>query len=295
MRNGVQLLSRFLPALALLALLSCRSHAGDDIEPVPENVSVVQRLSGFYQPSGWVVSLRDDVGVNQGDSLLFSGLALYALDCQSGSAVADAIAGMLASQNGGLYRHPSMAGQPASFDGAIGMYRGIAKRIRDCSEADRWRPLLALHKTNQDSFTYFPEPLDYVRDLLFSKVGLVGVPSAARAALLSLALADWVEAVKASKTVGFRAHLALLTMQTCDELGVPVQGFLKDNLCSASDGMGLLTFDHWCGRSGLDAWINGFQYDVYQYKHQRAVWEGPDAHGDSEPAIDYLVGEADAQ
>lgn len=36
--------------------------------------------------------------------------------------------------------------------------------------------------------------------------------------------------------------------------------------------------EHFCGRPGLQAWIDAFSFNTWEYAHQRSpVWETPDA------------------
>lgn len=200
---------------------------------------------------------------------------------------------MLQTQEGAVYRHPSLKGQTASLDGLLTMYRGIGKRVTKCDEATRWTPVMAMHRDSAAARALVPAPFDFVRDTLLYQLGLVGKPSGDREAVLALAMADWVEAVKTSRSAGFRVHLALVSLQTVGELGRPVSAFDRRDVCAASAGVGIATFEQWCGRPGLSAALQDFHLNEWQYHWQRAAWEAPDGAGDEQPGIDYLVGTAD--
>ncbi len=241
---------------------------------------VVARLSQFID-KGFVVSLRGGSACNKGDSLLFSGLSLYALDKEEGEPIAKAFEKMLTDLNGGTYRHPDLA-EETSLDGLIGMYRGIAKRIRHCDEEKRWLPLLKNHKPS------LPREFDVVRSALMGEsVNLDTIED-----LVSNA-ANWTDRCRTSNLSAYRVHLYLLALQTLTELGIhaEISAFSK-----ATDGLQMATVDHFCGRQGLLDFVAHFEYNKWQYKHQRCpLWEVPDGLGDEHPAIDYLVAYADGR
>ncbi len=295
-----------LPIMAL-AMFACGKAKP---EPKPEPATPTQvvtfdmaadRLARFYD-AGFVVT-RDAAGtaLNQGDALIWTGEAVYALDCARGAAPAAALAQMVTDTGGAIYRHPSLPAN-VSLDGAIGFYRGVAKRALVCGDAATWAPLIAEHVAymadhggllNAGDVAGLPAGFTYLRDKLAWRLGVGDEPSAAAQAKMETAAAAWAVADIAAKAACYRSHLALNTFQIIEELGGTVSPAARNTFCAATKTANLATSDHWCGRDGLDQWLTAFKWNVYQYAHQRCPgWESPDAKGE-EPAVDELVGWAD--
>jgi hypothetical protein len=86
----------------------------------------------------------------------------------------------------------------------------------------------------------------------------------------------------------------LNTFQIVEELGGKISSESRNVFCAATKGAGLPTTDSWCGRGGLDTWLDSFVYNTWQYRHQRCPgWEVADGAGDDQPAVDELVGWTD--
>lgn len=245
---------------------------------------LVERLPQFYDQGGWVVSRGGNT--NQGDSLLFTGLAAYALPCDAGAAPAQAIADMLAT--GHVVRYPGLT-DPPSFDSFLGMYRGITARVMRCGEAERWKPLLAGAKLDG-----LPVGFDFVRASLLHKLGLAGDPGTPWELRMEADAAEFALAPVVAHQACFRVNLALLALQTTEELGGKVSAPGRALFCANTRGARIETVEHYCGRSSLDEYLDGFRENVWIYQHQRCPgWETPDANGDQEPGLDYLVGYLD--
>lgn len=298
---------------ALLALAACTkakpqpAPVDPDAEVVGEWESTAGRLPHFLQ-DGFVVSIRGgDTPVNQGDSLLWTGIAMSSVSCAMGEPMAAAAAKMVADLHGGLYRHPSLPGA-ISLDGALGFWRGVTHRIVACHEKDRWRPLLALHQAaglrlNPAADVRIPAPFDVVKDQVLHLVDLGGAPDPSRVRVLEDAVVGWAAAVEARSHVPrkqdrgscYPVHLGLVALQTIEAAGGSISGPGRDAFCQATAGLDMPTTDHWCGRGDLVGWAKGFQHNVWQYRHQRCPsWETPDGGGDEQPGVDFLRALADA-
>lgn len=251
---------------------------------------VVARLPDFLD-KGFVVSKQDGTSQHQGDSLLFSGLALYALDCTSGQPIADAFMKMLKDLDGGVYRHPDLPEKEPSLDGLLGMYRGIIKRI-GCDGVEPWAAVMKNHTARMAAS--LPAEFNLVADTLAYKLGLSGIPDQRRAKNLALEVATWAFLVKTSKTACYRVHLGLLSLQALDDMGMGVGDESRGHFAESTKGLGMPTTDHFSGRDGLKEWLENFQYNEWQFRHQRCgLWEIPDGASMDHPAVDYLVGYAD--
>jgi hypothetical protein len=294
-------------ALPLILMLAACSKAKPEPSTEPATsaqditfAEVEARLPTFVQ-QGFVHSLAGKTPINQRDGLFFTGLAVYGADCATGAPLAAAINMMLTSTGGAVYRDPSLPTQ-SILDGALAMYRAIAKRAVDCGETAAWAPLIAKHvaymaahgETLNVDGSQLSGGFDYVRDLLAYKLGAGPPPAAARQLVLEdLVVTTWTEADIAAKAACYRTHLALVTLQTIEELGGTVTQTARDGFCSATDGVGLPTADRWCGRSDLAVWMGAFSYNVWQYQFQRCTkWESQDGAADGatgQPGVDYLV------
>lgn len=255
----------------------------------------VAKLPAFLK-GGFVVS-RWDSGApeHEGDALLWTGLALGALPCESEEAktLSVALRAMFADKDGGIYRHPDLADKPASLDGAIGLWWGLAERITRCGEADYWRDVIGNHlRWVKDDGAVVPPYFDYVPELLCLESGWCG-QEPARQALIGLqrAAVAWALAVKAKEAACYRVHLSFLSLDTVEKLGTRLDPAWRDAFCAATADMGLPTTDNFCGRGGLAAWVDNFEADKWEFRHQRCgAWEEPDGKpGLHTPGVDLLV------
>ena len=244
---------------------------------------VVDRLPQF-EDNGWVVSRGQNT--NEGDSMLFSGLALYSLPCDKGEPIAAAFEAQL--KTGHMVRYPGNT-DAVSFDGWVGFYRGVAKRMARCGEVPRWAPLLKSAQLDT-----LPVQFDYLRKKVLAFAGDGSAPLGIDKDAMITEAAAFARAPIQAKQGCFRVNLALSSLQTIEMLGDSVGGAGRVLFCDAVKGGGIETAEHFCGRSDLMNYLDTFQYDVYIFKHQRCpAWEGPDANGDHEPAVDYLVAYGD--
>ncbi len=299
--------------LIFLSLLFGCSKAKPEPDPLPSAMTIDQRFdeaqsrvqSGFLE-GGWVVSHNADGSLeHQGDSLIWTGLWLGAATCASGDASEQALLGMITSSGGQLIRFDPLpeeykGGREVSFDGAIGLYNGVSDRVKRCPGSKAaWHDAIQLHhdfveandgKLNASADSRVVPEFNYVLDRLLDSLSDGGDSHADRGRLdrLTVEAAGWVGVVNATHEAGFRAHLVLLTFQTLENVGEDV-GKARDAVCAVSKGMDLKTLDQWCGRGDLVGWIDGFQFNVWEYRHQRAAWETPDGKGYQTPGIDILV------
>lgn len=272
----------WLPIVALV-VVGCgkKQRAAPEGLPPFTYGEAADRAISFQDKSGFVVTHGSDgQDKNQGDSLIFTGLLLSSLDCGRGEPARDALLAM----PGKLWRHPSIPDQEVSLDGALGLYLGVAYRIKKCGEGNLWAPFLARHR--DAAAPSLPPFFDYVRDRLFQEAGIAGAPEDKRKALEE-EMGAWAFGVKLSKSACYRMNLALMALQTLELLGDNVGG---GSFCANTKGMDLPTVDQWCGREGAADYLASYQENQWQYRHQRCpAWEDPDGDGDDQPGIDYLV------
>lgn len=281
--------------LVCAVFLSCGKPAPSAIEPVDPPADVeqkfweaVKRFDDIVEDEGWTVS-RDSAGAPQdvGDSLIFSGVAMHALPCEHPSPL------FRAFPDGELYRHPSLRGEPASLDGALGYMFGVAAKITRCGQSAVWQePAGKVVEWLSDAGdSLLPKEFGYVKDALAHFLGRRGSPSPDRKAFLEAEVASWAQATVSSKSACYRVHLGWLTLRTLEMLDDGPSDAGKNAFCAAASGAEIPVIENWCGRKNLLEWLNSYQSDVWAYRHQRcAGWEQPDGHGWRQPGVDYLLG-----
>lgn len=260
-------------------------------EVIDEWKTASDRLAAFA-PDGFVISLKEGVPQHQGDSLIFTGIALASVPCASGDAMEHALVDMLKTKNGALYRHPTIPND-VSLDGALGFYLGVAHRLTHCGALASWKDALRLHSqlAGLSPAVSLDEPWRVVKDEVLHAAGIGGEPSQAQVDALTDLVGDWAEVVKLSRAACYRVHIGFLAMQTLEVLGRQVP---RDKFCAASAGTDLPVVDHYCGRDGLKAWLDGFKPNLWEYRHQRCpAWESADGNDMDHPEVDYLKGLVD--
>ncbi len=291
-----------------LALLACsRAPAkAPEVVSVPEEIrqryeEATDRLVDEFLDYDRVVSRRDDGSAEHiGDSLIWSGIALYALPCEKGAAIERQLISEIESLNGGVMRHPAQP-DSASLDGALGLYYGVADRVYRCpGSRELWAPVIRKHlefvndndrRLNPKSGGKLEPYFEYVLHLLAHRLGVRGKPVDGIRNVLALEVAEWARVVVMSKSACFRVHLGLLTLLTLDRLGEGAPGHIKKIYCRATAPADSPAVDQYCGRKDIKQWIEAYQPDQWEYRHQRcAAWESPDGRvGLRTPGLDYLV------
>lgn len=288
--------------LALLCASGCGPHKEKPRDDPPMDVSVKYASTAgrleTLDDGGWVVSRTPD-GVMQhtGDSLIWTGLSLYALPCDALVSQVSALKTMIDQTGGQLYRHPTLKDQ-VSADGALGLYKGLASVRERCPDSWGWlSPSFALHHSqlatgylNDVAKVKLPQEWAYIEQRLAWKVGIATEPSAVGLLNLEASMAAWAESVKATHGACWRVHLAWLALSTAEDLGAVISTPGRAAFCAATAGMALPSVDHWCGRGDLKTWVKDFQYNRYEYSLQRCpAYEMPDGNGMETPALDLLV------
>ncbi len=291
----------------LLFFVSCGNAEDEDspeepATPIEEIYSdASQRLMDNFLEMNRVVSRdKDKRPQNEGDSLLFSGISLYALPCSMSERIEKQLVSEILERDGALMRHPTLSRDDASLDSALGLYYGISERIKRCPGAsDSWKEAIKKHiefvtshdlKLNPKSDSKLEKYFDYVLFLLGSKLGVKTKPTDDVKLLLGIEIGLWAKACVVSKKSCFRVHLGLLSLKTIENLGENIPDPIKIEFCKITEGIDMPTVDHYCKRGDLKAWIENFEYNQWEYRHQRCgQWEKPDANGFETPALDYLV------
>jgi len=257
----------------------------------------LDRLEAGFLDRGWVISReRDGTPTHTGDSLIWSGMLLAAVPCDRGVKTEAALIEMITDLGGALVRYIPTVGKVrgASLDGALGLYRGIAHRIKCPGKADLWREAVRLHseyvRTKRDlhpTGATVPPGFTYVLERLARELGAGGSPDSDDLGLLRPALAVWAKSTVDMRKPCYRVHLGLLVHQALDDLGVSPQ---HEHFCIAAKGGGMPLVDHFCGQpEPLLTWIEKFEYDRAEYFLQRCSFESEHTDGVLTPGLDLIV------
>jgi len=65
----------------------------------------------------------------------------------------------------------------------------------------------------------------------------------------------------------------------------------RASFCGAAKAADMPTVDHWCSHKDIGEYIDSFEYNQWEYRHQRSgAWETPDGkEGLETPGLDLLV------
>ncbi len=269
--------------ILLFCLAACakdKAPAEPRQEPVQNGYEeVASRLMPMLD-NGWVVSRFAGEPRDQGDSLIFTGIAMGALDCTRGAIPEAALVKMLREKNGGVYRHPSIP-DDYSLDGLLGFWWGISRRTGRCPETrELWASLLPQHQGAISVEPFFGVALQTV----MADLGVSGAPTVGERGQLGSEVAAWAIGVVSQRQAAYRLHLGFLTLDLVDA----PKG--KSAFCDAVPQAKIPLLEHFCGRSGLSSWVDGFAYNRSVYAFQRADWESESVPpGVETPAIDLLV------
>lgn len=283
---------KLIASLAAMALAACTSEKPSTAsgEPVPYEIAA-ERAIEMSSPAGWMVNRLDAGQVwEPGDSLLFTGIALGVLNCTDSRLSEDALITMLRETDGELYRHPDLRDRDAAADGALGLYWGVHRHLQKCPEsAALWKPAIAAHMPKADRYlegVFGPVLAQVAFDL-----GLGEQPSETDRGNMGAKMVAWAFGTVQSRAAAYRLHLGYLALSTVDA------PHSKAAFCETVRKARMPLLEHFCGRDGLAAWARDFQFNRWEYAHQRSpAWESPDGRGSTSdraaynsPGLDYLV------
>lgn len=310
---------RFISIIFIVSLICC-AKAKDEFDPeTPNDYQIAdyhnlsKRLAEQFTYGGYGVVTLDQDGnpAHQGEALIWGGTSLWSIPCGDGKAISDAMAAMIESNEGQLLRVDPLGeyagGREITLDGAIGAMLGISRRISDCGESRDWRNAIDKMITFQNSHadrlhsnveSKLVGEFKYIRELIAYKVGLRDEPDEERLRDLEKIVGGWAFAVQAAHTTGqgsdacFRINLGLSTFLTAETLGKGISQGGRNQFCSNTKGMDIPTVDHWCGRKSMSEYLENYDENKYEYRHQRCgePWEHQDGNGNISHQLDKIVG-----
>lgn len=290
----------------LTSICCCgKSKPVDSIDPGHHSSPFAEtqsRLVNAFLPGGFVVS-KTVTGTydDQGDSLLFTGLALAVLDCDKVPLILDGFRRMQANHRNYWVRFDPLPQEYidrqnfVSRDGVTGALFGFAKAAKRCPQsAEEIQGIVARW-------------LGAIGDSVFLYPGvLAGIITPSFHTLMRLARGEGVSdldyeeyhvaalttatLIKHNKSACYPIHLQTIQHMTIEQQGHPLLKRHKDQWCAVTKDMGLLLTDWWCGRNEAEirAWLSKPE-SPHVYAHQRCKWESQDGDGKLSPRVDFLL------
>lgn len=300
----ILLLSMFFPA--------CAKPREEPETPMLDHVALygglVTRLFENHMEGPFVVSRWAESGEpeHQGEGLLWSGVALSSMRCEEGRQIEDGLIAMIEENDGFLIRFSPLGeyagGREITWDGAVGLYHGIASRLDRCPDSpERWSPVWASHlaaleradgRLHPNTTVRVPPAHGALLGAIGARLELADPPSANAVRALGLVLAEWAAAVVVTKSPAYRLNLAMLTIEAMEWLGHSMEQ-TRALFCTQTRGVRIPTVDAHCGRGSLRTWVeHEFDLNIWEFRHQRSgSWESPDGKpGLETPGLDGLVG-----
>ncbi len=237
-----------------------------------------------------------------GDSLIWTATAIGVLPCEDAARLVDRLVLRLEQNGGLLVRYEPLPaeyadGNEISFDGETGVEFGLARFLTRCGDAaDRGR-LAAAWRLRLDAVAAagghlhpnvdatVPGAFKLTGDALAHELGLGGAPARDRHLAFEAEAAAFIGATVLARASCFRLNLAYEHLSALEAMGFSSSGPGRQALCAATDGVGVLTWDHWCGRPGLEAYAAEFHDDT---RLQRCDYQGAENDEFAGPGVHYL-------
>jgi len=265
------------------------------------------RLVGKFLDDGYVVSREADGSPqHQGDSLIWSAIAMGILPCGQGAATTNAILDSVKKNDGRLIRieplPASYEGNETSRDQVTGALLGFVLRDERCPQ-DRealrsaWgrhhdfvlRHGGRLHEGGNPNF-YMNPAMRFLWDLVSHHFGHGDEPGKVAKAAFESGIIISSTATDLQESACYPVHLSTLMMITAARLGRPVTHLTRREFCHQTRGMELPLTEWFCDRGSPETYLASFQPNQWEYRHQRCKWESPDGKpGKQTPALDFLM------
>lgn len=279
-----------------------------DLAPVQEGLAAAVPLR--FVEGGYVAPRRGGAVDIEGDSLLWTGLAIGTLPCGAAAALVATLDRSTTARGGALLRYdldpdgpidPRLVGDENTRDGFIGAIFGLTSAARRCPEladtiGELWRRI-ARFVDDEGHGALYPGNLHALvtpgmRFLLdLASHALAGGARPSGEALLAFEAGEIPDALRI--TVGHAAcyplHLAALGFAVAAREGRPIHRAVFEGWCGATAGTDIPMIDWMCRRAAARTWLVA-EPDGYEHRHQRcSPWESPDLDaGEESPRVDWL-------
>jgi hypothetical protein len=261
------------------------------------------RLVSSFLPGGFVISETSDHQItDQGDSLLFTGLALGVLDCDQIPPILAGMENMQKAFKGYLVRFYPLPDEYVrgnnfvSRDGATGALFGLERSKRRCPAfASRIDGIIAkwMGAIGDDLWLYPGSLAGIITPSFhsFLKMGRgIGVSDLDFEEYHLAALTTALFITK-EKQACYPIHLQTIQDILIEQMGRPLLKRYKDEWCAVVQNKGLLLTDWYCGKNTdqIQAWLSHPESSSHVYMHQRCSWESTDSDGKISPRVDFLL------
>lgn len=290
---------------------ACRKKSdAQELEPqdviTQKLVEANARVQGTNQQDGWVISRWQNGEIeHQGDSLLWTGVAAGSLDCGEAQPFLQALVWKINETGGYLERFDPLPQEyrdrhdEITLDGEIGAMYGVAKYVERCGWnpelKDAWRKhaeWVNAHggQLHPDSGAKLVADLDFPWDLLAESAGVKREKGWDKTKF-EMAVTGWASGVVAAHEACYRIHLGFLSFLAADALGESPSSNARSSFCYITKNADIPLVDWWCGKLDPTNWLVGFEFDRWEYRHQRCgAWEAPDGkEGLQTPGLDFII------
>jgi len=292
--------------LKILSYFSIATKHEDLSYLKPKYNEILRRLHTTHLERGWVVSRNTSGGYeHEGDSLLWTGIVVGCGGNAVGGVCLDTLRDCVLANRGALYRfEPSLLSESylnreISFDGFAGVLFGLALRLKLYpQDAEKIRFVWKTYRDyceghggvlHPNTGVFVPVFFEYAVALMDFKMGMGQMPRPSAKRIHEAACSAWVSLTNLSRKSAYRVHLAFLMLIVCDILGDPVSRHGWEAFKMASAGMDIPMLDWWLGRRTAASWLDTFEYNQWEYRHQRGGYEEPDGDGLETHGVDFLV------
>ena len=297
---------RFL-LITLLLLSACKKakeiSPNDTPSPSLFELSEAKLMDIFRSQLGFIVT-KDENGedIDQGDSLLFTGLAMGVVSCESVGRFIVALEDMQIENSGYLIRFNPIPNSyfvdknMVSRDGATGALFGMIRASQRCPQykAEIESIMLRWHSVVGNAVFLHPQATKAVMTPTFKSVFDLAVGKGMGKAEYGLLIASdfvTIKGIKANKLACYPVHLETIEFLIMEMRGVYLENADKVKWCDITSGMGLMLTDWYCDRNlaSIKSWLNEPDKSPNVYMHQRCTWESPDLKNSISPRVDFLL------
>lgn len=246
-------------------------------------------------------------GKHDGDSALFTGIAMGSVPCEKAAFFLKSFEIMAASNDGGFVRNSPLDEEyilnsnEYSLDQHAGVMFGLQSVMRRCPDiavraVELWNYNLAFIDDTGGEYLHPNASLSKINVPTRILMKMVSMSDVSEGELMDLEawLIGGAMGIKATKKACYPIHLGTIGIVSTVLADRPISKLGMDAFCEQTDGMDLPLTDYLCGRISGKLWLDSYEPNKWEYRHQRCgSWESsPDARDDETHGVDYLIMEA---
>jgi hypothetical protein len=262
-----------------------------------------------FLDKGYVISKNASVPTHLGDSLLWTMIAAATIPCSDAEVLFNSVSQSVHANDGLVLRFDplpeKLESNQTSRDMEVGFAFGMTFLYKNCPEmrsaiqATWSRHINFIFNENNSLAKEGPrtkvEITPTLRYLLLQVTQYLLGQSSGASVMDQFLLDSATNVAAIGRSIGrkepcYPAHLTTLSFMILDAVGASVGESNKIIFCRSTQGQSLPLTDWYCQRPGAEGYLDGFQLNQYEYRHQRCSYEEPDGLGTFEsPAIDFLI------